>query len=159
MSVLELDLEREMRALGASARRSAALLARAEPAAKTAALEAAARAIRDECAAILAANARDVAAASNLSPAMLDRLRLDDKRVEAMAQGLDEVARLPDPIGTVLERWTRPNGMEISRGRIPLGVIGIIYESRPNVAADAGALCLRAGNAVILRGGSESFHS
>jgi glutamate-5-semialdehyde dehydrogenase len=159
MSVLELDLEREMRALGASARRAAALLARAEPAAKTAALEAAARTIRAERAAILAANARDVAAASGLSPAMLDRLRLDHKRVEAMAQGLEEVARLPDPIGTVLERWTRPNGMEISRVRIPLGVIGIIYESRPNVAADAGALCLRAGNAVILRGGSESFHS
>ena len=159
MSVLELDLEREMRALGAAARHASALLARAEPAAKTAALEGCARALRAARPEILAANARDVAAAPDLSPAMLDRLRLDDKRVEAMAQGLEEVARLPDPIGTVLERWTRPNGMEISRVRIPLGVIGIIYESRPNVAADAGGLCLRAGNAVILRGGSESFHS
>ncbi|HZT52120.1 MAG TPA: glutamate-5-semialdehyde dehydrogenase [Stellaceae bacterium] len=160
MSVLEeRDLEREMQALGAAARRAAALLARADAAAKTAALEAAARALRAARAELLAANARDMAAASGLAPAMRDRLLLDEKRIEAMAQGLEEVARRPDPVGTVLARWTRPNGLDIARVRIPLGVIGIIYESRPNVAADAGALCLRAGNAVILRGGSESFHS
>jgi len=160
MTVLEqVDLEREMRALGAAARHAAAALARADPAAKTAALEAAAQALRAERREILAANARDMAAATDLSSALRDRLLLDDKRVAAMAQGLEEVAHLPDPIGTVLARWTRPNGLDIARVRIPLGVIGIIYESRPNVTADAGGLCLRAGNAVILRGGSESFHS
>src|SRR6185437_1222219 len=153
------DLARDMRALGARARAAAALLARAEPARKTDALRRAAAAIRADAAALLAANARDIAAAADLSPAMLDRLRLDGPRVEAMARGLEEVASLPDPVGTVLARWTRPNGLDIARVRIPLGVIGIIYESRPNVTADAGALCLRAGNAVILRGGSESFHS
>jgi glutamate-5-semialdehyde dehydrogenase len=100
-----------------------------------------------------------MATAKDLSPALTDRLLLDDKRVAAMAQGLDEVAALPDPIGTELARWTRPNGLDIARVRVPLGVIGIIYESRPNVTADAGGLCLRSGNAVILRGGSESFHS
>ena len=116
--------------------------------------------MRADQAKILAANARDMAAAGNeLSAALRDRLMLDGKRVEAMAQGLEEVAALPDPVGTVLERWSRPNGLDIARVRIPLGVIGIIYESRPNVTADAGGLCLRAGNAVILRGGSESFHS
>jgi glutamate-5-semialdehyde dehydrogenase len=153
------DLARDMRALGARARAAAAFLARAEPARKTDALRAAAAAIRADSAALLAANARDLAASADLSPAMLDRLRLDPPRVEAMAKGLEEVAALPDPVGTVLARWTRPNGLDIARVRIPLGVIGIIYESRPNVTADAGALCLRAGNAVILRAGSESFHS
>jgi len=149
-----------MRALGARARAAAAALARAAPAAKTAALKAAAAALRQDESDILAANARDMAAAGNeLSAAMRDRLRLDGKRVAAMAQGLEDVAALPDPVGTVLARWTRPNGLDISRVRIPLGVIGIIYEARPNVTADAGGLCLRAGNAVILRGGSESFQS
>jgi glutamate-5-semialdehyde dehydrogenase len=155
------DLEREMRAIGAAAREAAALLARAPAERKTAALEAAAAAIRADRAQILDANARDLgdAGRQSLSAAMLDRLTLDDKRVEGMAQGLDDVAALPDPVGTELARWTRPNGLDIARVSIPLGVIGIIYESRPNVTADAGGLSLRAGNAAILRGGSESFHS
>lgn len=152
-------LEARMRTLGAAAREAATLLSRAEPARKTAALKYAAGAIRDEAAAILDANRRDMASAKDLSPALTDRLRLDEKRVAAVAQGLDEVAALPDPIGTELARWTRPNGLDIARVRVPLGVIGIIYESRPNVTADAGGLCLRSGNAAILRGGSESFHS
>ena len=99
------------------------------------------------------------AKASAPTPAFLDRLALDDKRVAAMADGLDVVRGLADPVGTVTERWTRPNGMTIERVRVPLGVVGIIYESRPNVTADAGALCLKAGNAAILRGGSESQRS
>jgi glutamate-5-semialdehyde dehydrogenase len=148
-----------MKALGAAARQAAATLAHADPAKKTKALREAAQAIRDQAKAILAANTQDMAAAKELSPAMSDRLLLDEKRVAAMAKGLDEVAALPDPIGTELARWTRPNGLDIARVRVPLGVIGIIYESRPNVTADAGGLCLRAGNAAILRGGSESFHS
>jgi glutamate-5-semialdehyde dehydrogenase len=153
------SLETEMKALGAAAREAAATLAHADPAKKTKALHEAARAIRDEAKTILDANARDMEAAKDLSPAMSDRLLLDEKRVAAMAKGLEEVAALPDPIGTELARWTRPNGLDIARVRVPLGVIGIIYESRPNVTADAGGLCLRAGNAAILRGGSESFHS
>ncbi len=155
------DLAAAMRAIGMQARQAAALLARAPAERKTAALEAAAAAIRADRAAILDANARDLADAGRqpLSAAMLDRLKLDDKRVEAMAQGLDDVAALPDPVGAVLARWTRPNGLDIARVSIPLGVVGIIYESRPNVTADAGGLSLRAGNAAILRGGSESFHS
>jgi glutamate-5-semialdehyde dehydrogenase len=155
----DMNIEREMNALGAAARSAAAMLARADAAKKTQALTFAAQAIRDKAKIILDANARDMAAAKDLSPAMTDRLLLDDKRVAAMAKGLDEVAALPDPIGTELARWTRPNGLDIARVRVPLGVIGIIYESRPNVTADAGGLCLRAGNAAILRGGSESFHS
>src|SRR6202162_6142980 len=109
----------------------------------------------------IAANDRDMlaAAAKDLSPALLDRLKLDEKRVDAMARGLDDIAELPAPIGTVLAEWTRPNGMRIQRVRVPLGVIGIIYESRPNVTADAGALCLKSSNDVILRGGSESAGS
>ncbi len=106
-----------------------------------------------------AANQRDLADSPGLSAALRDRLLLDDPRIEAMAAGVDAVAALPDPIGEVTERWTRPNGLVIERVRVPLGVIAIIYESRPNVTADAAALCLRSGNAVILRGGSESFHS
>jgi glutamate-5-semialdehyde dehydrogenase len=156
---LEANIEAEMRTLGAAARAAATVLAHTDPAKKTQALQRAAQAIRDQAEAILDANARDMAAAKDLSPAMRDRLLLDAKRVTAMAKGLDEVAALPDPIGTELARWTRPNGLDIARVRVPLGVIGIIYESRPNVTADAGSLCLRAGNAAILRGGSESFHS
>jgi glutamate-5-semialdehyde dehydrogenase len=154
-------LEAEMRALGARARAAAALMARAGDAQKRRALEEAAAALRRECAAILAANERDLAEArgQGLSAAMSDRLALDPKRVEAMAQGLEEVAALPDPVGRELARWTRPNGLDIARVSVPLGVVGIIYEARPNVTADAGGLCLRAGNAAILRGGSESFHS
>jgi glutamate-5-semialdehyde dehydrogenase len=124
-------------------------------------LRAAALAIRAGEDGILAANARDMAAASqrNLAPSLLDRLALDPKRVAAMAKGLEEIAALPDPVGRELARWTRPNGLDIARVAVPLGVIGIIYESRPNVTADAGGLCLKAGNAAVLRGGSESFHS
>ena len=153
------DLEAVMRAIGRQAREAAGLLAQAEPGRKTAAIQAAAAALRVECAAILAANARDLAEASDLSKALIDRLRLDEGRVAAMAQGLDELAARPDPIGTVLAQWTRPNGLAIERVRVPLGVVGIIFESRPNVTADAGAICVKSGNAAILRAGSESFHS
>jgi len=155
------DLAATMDALGRQARDAARALARATPAQKHAALLAAAAAIRARRDDILAANARDMVAAKarNLSGSMLDRLLLDPKRVEAMAKGIEEVAALPDPVGDVIAEWTRPNGLRIQRVRVPLGVIGIIYESRPNVTADAGALCLKSGNAVILRGGSESFHS
>jgi glutamate-5-semialdehyde dehydrogenase len=155
------DLQQQMRAIGQAARNAAGVLAEAPAERKTAALHAAAAAIRRNAGKILAANARDMAAAEQkgLTPAMLDRLKLDAGRVKAMARGLDEVAAFPDPVGTVLAEWTRPNGLKISRVRVPLGVIGIIYESRPNVTADAASLCLRAGNAAILRGGSESFHS
>ncbi|MCL4721896.1 MAG: aldehyde dehydrogenase family protein, partial [Gammaproteobacteria bacterium] len=150
-----------MTALGQAARQAAAGLARVSTQQKNQALEAAATAIRAARGSILAANARDMEAARarGLSGALLDRLLLDDGRVEAMARGIGEIAALPDPVGTVLADWTRPNGLRIQRVRVPLGVIGIIYESRPNVTADAGALCLKSGNAVILRGGSESFHS
>ncbi len=159
MTKIEPDLDTEMRALGAAAREAASLLGRADPARKTDALKRAAQAIRDDASAILDANRRDMEAAKGLSRALTDRLFLDEKRVAAMAQGLDDVAALPDPVGTELARWTRPNGLDIARVRIPLGVIGIIYEARPNVTADAGGLCLRSGNAAILRGGSDSFHS
>ncbi len=147
--------------MGLAARAAAPALATAPTAAKNQALMAAAAALRATKAEILAANARDMAAAQakGLSGAMLDRLALDDKRVEAMAQGLEAIAGLDDPVGHVLARWTRPNGLVIERVAVPLGTIGVIYESRPNVTADAGALCLKAGNAVILRGGSESQHS
>ena len=136
-------------------------LALAPAAQKDKALAAMADAIRARKAAILAANAEDVAdaKAAGATAAFLDRLTLDDKRIAAMADGLDVVRALADPVGAVTERWTRPNGMTIERVRVPLGVIGVIYESRPNVTADAGALCLKAGNAVILRGGSESLRS
>ncbi len=147
--------------LGARARRAAAIIARASDAQKADALRRAAQALRDQAPAIIAANARDMdnAAANGLSPAMLDRLKLDEARVEATAAGVDQVASLTDVLGGVIDRVERPNGLELSRVRVPLGVIGIIYESRPNVTADAAALCLRAGNAVILRGGSEAKES
>jgi glutamate-5-semialdehyde dehydrogenase len=150
-----------MRTLGQRARSAASQLARATTAQKDAALQAAAAAIRQDRDAILAANAQDMdaARARSLSKSLLDRLYLDAARVEAVARSIDEVRALPDPVGQVMAEWTRPNGLRIQRVRVPLGVIGIIYESRPNVTADAGALCLKAGNAVILRGGSESVHS
>ncbi|MDE2513044.1 MAG: glutamate-5-semialdehyde dehydrogenase, partial [Alphaproteobacteria bacterium] len=154
-------LREEMQALGRAARAAAATLARASAEQRTDALNRAAAAIRTARGAILEANRRDLQSAHDkqLSSAMIDRLMLDDQRIEAMANGLAEVASLPDPVGTVLAAWTRPNGLKIERVRVPLGVIGIIYESRPNVTADAGGLCIRSGNAAILRGGSESFHS
>jgi len=150
-----------MDALGREAVAAATALARASTEAKNAALSAAARAIRAQRAAILEANRVDMdnARARGLSNAMLDRLLLDDKRIEAMAKGIEEIVALPDPIGTIIAEWTRPNGLRIQRVRVPLGVVGIIYESRPNVTADAGALCLKSGNAAILRGGSESTRS
>ncbi|HEX4112649.1 MAG TPA: glutamate-5-semialdehyde dehydrogenase [Stellaceae bacterium] len=159
LDVAKSDLEIEMRAVGTRARQAASLMALTDAARKTDALRRAAAAIHADKAAILDANKRDVADAGDLSAALRDRLLLDDKRVEAIAKGLEEVAALPDPVGAEIGRWTRPNGLDIARVRIPLGVVGIIYESRPNVTADAGGLCLRAGNAAILRGGSESFHS
>ena len=150
-----------MKSLGEAALAAQPVLAAATCEQKDAALLAAATALRGNVERILAANAIDMQAAEqkNLSAAMLDRLRLDAARVEAMARGLEDIARLPDPVGRVLAEWDRPNGLRISRVAVPLGVIGIIYESRPNVTADAGALCLKSGNAVILRGGSESAHS
>ena len=153
------DLAATMAALGTRARLAAASLALAAPEQKSAALRAAAAALRQDAAAVLAANAADLAAAADLGPALRDRLMLDESRVIAMARGLEEIAALPDPVGAVIADWTRPNGLRITRVRVPLGVIGIIYESRPNVTADAGGLCLKSGNACILRGGSESFHS
>ncbi len=155
------DLQTAMTDLGRAAREAAATLALADPAVKSRALMAAAAAIRESADCIAAANARDMAAARSkgLTPALLDRLELTPERIEAMARGVEEVAELPDPVGRVLAEWDRPNGLKIARVAVPLGVIGIIYESRPNVTADAGALCLKSGNAAILRGGSESFHS
>jgi glutamate-5-semialdehyde dehydrogenase len=155
------DIAEVMRALGTGARAAARALALAPSAQKNGALAAMARAVRMQADAILAANAEDVAEAKaeTASAAFLDRLTLDAGRVAAMADGIDIVRGLPDPVGKLLESWTRPNGMTIERVRVPLGVVGIIYESRPNVTADAGALCLKAGNAAILRGGSESYRS
>ena len=155
------SIAESMNGLGCAAREAAPHLALAPTAKKNDALAAAARVIRERASSIIEANTKDVSAAreAQLSNAMLDRLRLDAGRVEAMARGLDDVTRLPDPIGTVIAEWERPNGLRIARVRVPLGAIGIIYESRPNVTADAGALCLKSGNPVILRGGSESRHS
>ncbi len=157
----EAEVRAAMRAIGAEARLAARELANAPAEKKNQALMAAARALRARSAEILAANARDLgdAEAKRLSAALVDRLALNADRIEAMARGLEEVARLPDPVGRVLATFTRPNGLVIERVATPLGVVGVIYESRPNVTADAGALCLKSGNAVVLRGGSDSFHS
>ena len=150
-----------MLAMGEAARAASAAMAKAGPDKRTAALTAMAARIRAAEPEILAANAKDMAGGRDkgLSGAMLDRLELTPARIEAMAQGVAEVAHVADPVGTVLASWTRPNGLSFSRVRGPIGVIGIIYESRPNVTADAGALCVRAANAAILRGGSESLNS
>ena len=147
--------------LGRRAKLAAAGLRNAPTAAKNKALTEAARLIRAEKAAILAANAKDIAAAqaAGMTPALQDRLLLNEARIEAMAKGLDDIAALPDPVGAKIEEWTRPNGLVISRVRVPIGIIGVIYEARPNVTADAGALCIKSGNVVVLRGGSDSFHS
>ena len=151
------SLTAQMTALGQRARAAAGRLANAPTEIKNQALRAAAAAIRADAAVILAANRRDLATATgrDMTAAMIDRLTLDDRRIEAMAAGLEEVAALPDPVGTIDSVVVRPNGLRIEKVRVPLGVIGIIYESRPNVTADAAALCLKAGNAAILRGGSE----
>jgi len=155
------SLEATMRELGRAARQAARALALAPTAQKNRALAAMAKAIRGARAPILAANAEDRAEAQSdgATPAFLDRLSLDAERIEAMAAGLDVIRKLKDPVGTITAAWRRPNGMRIERVRVPLGVVGVIYESRPNVTADAGALCLKAGNAALLRGGSESFRS
>jgi glutamate-5-semialdehyde dehydrogenase len=155
------DLPALMTSLAKSARAAARVLALASPEQKNRALEAIERAIRANAAKILAANAEDVAEvkAGGATSAFLDRLALTPSRVEAMADGVAVVRGIADPVGAVTESWQRPNGMTIERVRVPLGVIGVIFESRPNVAADAGVLCLKAGNAVILRGGSDSFRS
>jgi glutamate-5-semialdehyde dehydrogenase len=155
------DLPALMTDLATQARMAARVLALAPPEQKNRALEAIARAIRANAAKILAANAEDVAEvrAGGATSAFLDRLTLTPARVESMADGVATVRGIADPVGTVTESWQRPNGMTIERVRVPLGVIGVIFESRPNVAADAGVLCLKSGNAVILRGGSDSFRS
>ena len=156
-----MNISRMMTALGESARASAVALATTSGEQRNAALAAAAATLRERSSEIVAANKQDMAAASerSLTRAMLDRLMLNSERVEAMAEGIETIIGLHDPIGRVLGEWERPNGLHIQRVSVPLGVIGIIYESRPNVTADAAALCIKSGNAVILRGGSESFHS
>ena len=156
-----MDIATLMQGLGEKAREAAAELAFAPSAAKTAALEAAADTVLARLPQILQANDKDMAFGRDkgLSPAMLDRLKLTEARIEAIVQGLRAVAAQADPVGAVLTEWDMPSGLHIRRVRTPLGVIGVIYESRPNVTADAAALCLKSGNAVILRGGSESYHS
>jgi glutamate-5-semialdehyde dehydrogenase len=155
------DVAATVAELGRRAKAAAAQLRIASTGTKNRALGEAARLIRAEQAAILAANTRDIAAAqqAGMTAALQDRLLLTQARVEAMARGLDDIAALPDPVGACIEQWTRPNGLAISRVRVPIGIIGVIYEARPNVTADAGALCIKSGNVVVLRGGSDSFHS
>jgi len=151
----------EMNTLGLRARAAAKALAQASTDQKNAALRAMAQHIRAEATTILTANAKDLAAAASkdLKSSFVDRLTLNPSRIEAMATGLEDIAGLKDPVGRVMEKWARPNGMEISRIAVPVGVIGIIYESRPNVTADAGGLCLKSGNAAILRGGSDGIET
>src|ERR1700744_2307546 len=155
------DLPALMAGLAAQARAAARGLGLAPPEQKNKALEAIERAIREHSAAILAANAEDVAEvrANGATSAFIDRLMLTPGRIDAMADGVATVRNITDPVGVVTESWERPNGMTIERVRVPLGVVAVIFESRPNVAADAGVLCLKSGNAVILRGGSDSFRS
>ena len=155
------DLALTLHAVGQQARAAARVLAVAPADAKSEALAVAAKTLRARTTSILAANAEDLAAARarGTSGALLDRLLLDAERVDGIAKGLEDIAALADPVGAVTAQWDRPNGLRFQRVRTPLGVIGIIYESRPNVTADAGGLCLKSGNAAILRGGSESFHS
>lgn len=147
--------------LGRRAKAAAAALRNTSSDAKNRALLEAARLIRSNKAEILDANARDMDAARNagMTSALQDRLLLNDARIEGMARGLDDIVALPDPVGVTIEEWSRPNGLALSRVRVPIGVIGVIYEARPNVTADAGALCIKSGNVVVLRGGSDSFHS
>jgi len=155
----EAEADRAMQGLGRDARAAAAVLAQTPTQAKARAVHAAAAAIRDARDTILAANQADLATARDLSPAMRDRLELTPARIEGIAAGLEAVAALPDPVGEEIRAWQRPNGLQFTRVRVPLGVIGIVYESRSNVTADAGALCLMAGNACVLRGGSEAARS
>lgn len=155
------EITQQMKAIGAAARKAAAELGFASAERKHAALIGAAEAVWANRQAIIDANCEDLVYGEEkgLSPAMMDRLMLDEARIRGIVDGLKAVAAQKDPVGEVMAEWSRPNGLNIRRVRTPLGVVGVIYESRPNVTADAGALCLKAGNAVILRGGSESFHS
>ncbi len=155
------QIREEIHAMGRMARKAAHAMAGLDTDRKNAILGAMAGGLRAHASGILAANRKDLAAgeAAGLSPAMLDRLRLDERRVDAVARGIGQVAGLSDPVGEVLGEWTRPNGMRIEQVRVPIGVIGIIYESRPNVTSDAAALCLKSGNVTILRGGSEAIHT
>lgn len=155
------DIKAIMTELGEQAKAASHILSVAPTEQKNAVLLNAANLLRSNAAKIKEANAKDMAAGEQkgLSAALLDRLMLDDARIESMAKGMEDIAKLDDPVGVVMSEWDRPNGLEIQRVRVPLGVIGIIYESRPNVTADAGALSLKSGNVAILRGGSESFHS
>lgn len=161
MNKPQVEIETLMSELGVQAVSAAKVLARASAQQRSAALSHAAAELRSGLDRILAANEQDIQAASarGVSAALLDRLSLDEERVQAMASGLETISAMPDPIGCVVREWPRPNGLQIQRVTVPLGVIGIIYESRPNVTADAAALCLKSGNAVILRGGSDSYHS
>jgi glutamate-5-semialdehyde dehydrogenase len=158
---VDIDLKQQMQMVGAQARAASRLLAKAETRAKDAALQAAARALRRDRARLLAANAEDVAAAKShgMDAAFIDRLALGEHGVEAMAQGIEQIVQLADPVGEISDLRFRPSGIQVGRMRVALGVIAIIYESRPNVTADAAALCLKSGNAAILRGGSESLRS
>ena len=155
------EIRESIHQMGRQARAAAYALAKLTADEKNTILRAMAAAIREATPELLAANARDLAAGAEkgLSSAMLDRLRLDETRIEAMAAGIEQVAALPDPVGQVMDKWKRPNGIEIEQVRVPIGTIGIIYESRPNVTADAAVLCFKTGNATILRGGSEAIHS
>src|SRR5436190_2308738 len=155
------DLRDEVLSYGKRARAAAGALARMSSERKNAALLAMADQLCASAGTILQANRKDVekATADQLSLAMIDRLRLDERRIQAMADGIRLVAALDDPVGKIIAEWTRPNGLHILKVRVPIGVIGIIYESRPNVTSDAGILCTKTGNAVILRGGSEAIHS
>jgi len=157
----DLGLAQILAQMGADARAASAVLRQASPAQRTAAILAMAKHLRASAGKVLAANAQDLAAgrAAGLSAALLDRLRLDEGRLEGVAASLEVVAAIPDPLGAEIGRWTRPNGLDIARVRTPIGVIAVIYEARPNVTADAAALCVRSGNAVILRGGSEAIRS
>jgi len=156
-----MDIQHYMQNVGAQAREASRIIARADSNAKNRALLTIAAAIRRDSTALLAANQKDLAAArsAGLEPAMLDRLTLSGESIEVMAAGVEQVASLPDPVGEISELKLRPSGIQVGRMRVPLGVIGIIYEARPNVTADAAALCLKSGNAAILRGGSEAIHS
>jgi glutamate-5-semialdehyde dehydrogenase len=161
MSRISSDAAAQFRVAARAARQAAGALARVPGGVRDAGLRAAAAMIRRHAAAILAANANDVTAAQEggMTPAFLDRLTLSTARVEAMAQGVDDIAALPDPLARILDEWTRPNGLKIRRVPAPIGVVGMVFESRPNVVADAGAICVKAGNAAILRGGSDSLAS
>ena len=150
-----------MQTIGENAKEAATALAVASTEAKNSTLREMAASLRNRKPEIMAENDKDMAAGAEkgLTTAMLDRLKLDEDRIEGVAAGLEAIAGLIDPVGSIESAWDRPNGLQIERVRVPLGVIGVIYESRPNVTADAGGLCLKAGNAAILRGGSESFYS